>query len=204
MLSLYLGDDQPDTLDHINIYGKNKNITWAVNASDTKFFASYPEHLAKAVSTEDVALHAHSYSVSVDTYNNIPKMKTFMKITQTDIYTDPTGRKVEFINAMESNDYPIFTFMYHPEYQLLKFYGPKKWQLAKDRKVAEEVAFRASLQLNREARKNTNKPNTSFASLYSSYGVSRVPSQQYPMVKELEIQAYGYSQWSNEYNTNTK
>jgi len=65
---------------------------------------------------EDVALHAHSYSISVDTYNNIPKMKDFMTITQTDILIEKTGRKVEFINAMEAKNYPIYTFMYHPEY----------------------------------------------------------------------------------------
>jgi hypothetical protein len=52
-----------------------------MNSSDSKFFSTYPEHLSKAVSIEEVALHAHSYSISVDTYNNIPKMNTFMKIT---------------------------------------------------------------------------------------------------------------------------
>ena len=63
-----------------------------MNASDSKFFASYPKNLSEAVSTEDVALHAHSYSISVDTFNNIPKMNNFMKITQTDLYVEPSGR----------------------------------------------------------------------------------------------------------------
>jgi len=65
---------------------------------------------------ENYVLHAHSYSVGVDTYNSYEKLRNFMKITQKDWYKDPDGKNIEFINAMEANDYPIFVSMYHPEY----------------------------------------------------------------------------------------
>ena len=78
----------------------------------------------------DYVLHAHSYSVGVDTYNQYENLRNFMKITQTDIYVDEEGKMIEFIDSMEAYDYPIFATMYHPEYQLLDFLGPRMWNLA--------------------------------------------------------------------------
>lgn len=60
-----------------------------------------------------LALHAHSYAVSIETFNKYPKFTKTMKIIQTDKY-EKTGQK--FIDAMEAYNYPIFATMYHPEY----------------------------------------------------------------------------------------
>lgn len=66
---------------------------------------------------EGLALHAHTFSVSLETFNKTPGLKKFMKITQTDTWTRPyDGEVIEYIASMESIDYPIFTTMYHPEY----------------------------------------------------------------------------------------
>lgn len=120
-------------------------------------------------------LHAHSYSVSFDTFNSIPKLKSFMKITQSDILVKSDGSRLKFINSYESEQYPMYATMYHPEYQNLKFEGMKKWNLIANNKT-DEIAFRLSLKLNRDARLNKNKPNSSWDSLFQSYGVSRIPS----------------------------
>lgn len=77
---------------------------------------------------EGLALHAHSFSISIDTYEKTPGLKNEMMITQTDSWFDKdTGKNVPFIAAMEHTYYPIFTTMYHPEYQLLVFTGKNKW-----------------------------------------------------------------------------
>lgn len=66
---------------------------------------------------EKVALHAHTYSVSTETFESTPGLKQQMKITQTDVWVRPEdGKEIEFIAAMEGVDYPIFLTMYHPEY----------------------------------------------------------------------------------------
>lgn len=75
-----------------------------------------------------------------------------MKILQTDTWKRPSdGKKIEFIDAMESVNYPMFATMYHPEYQVLDFPGPKKWRQA-EKETGEHIAFRMSLLLNRYAR----------------------------------------------------
>jgi len=55
--------------------------------------------------------------------------------------------------------------MYHPEYQMLTFEGQKKWNLIAN-ETTDEIAFRLSLKLNRDARMNKNKPGSTFESLY--------------------------------------
>lgn len=123
----------------------------------------------------DSVLHAHSYAVSFDTFNSVKKLKEFMTITQSDILDRPDGSKVKFINAYEAKNYSMYATMYHPEYQMLTFEGRKRWNLVAN-DTTDEIAFRLSLKLNRDARLNKNKPNSSFESLFNSFGVSRVPS----------------------------
>ena len=58
---------------------------------------------------------------------------------------------------MEAREYPIYCTMYHPEYQYIDYVGPGTWEKYENRKNAEEMTFRFSLHLNREARKNSNR-----------------------------------------------
>ena len=78
-----------------------------------------------------LALHAHSFAISVDTFKSTSGLNDEMKITQTDVLSKD-GKIVEFVNAMESQRYPIFATMYHPEYQVLDQIGPEKWRLVND------------------------------------------------------------------------
>ena len=70
--------------------------------------------------SDKIALHFHDFVISMDTFNNCPKMVENMLITQTDtgIRTD-TEDNITFVNSYEARKYPIFTTMYHPEYQLI-------------------------------------------------------------------------------------
>ena len=62
-----------------------------------------------------LTIHAHSYSVGIDTFNKTQGLKNFMKITQLDTWG--SGKEnITFVDSMESKDYPIYTTMYHPEY----------------------------------------------------------------------------------------
>jgi carbamoylphosphate synthase small subunit len=82
-----------------------------------------------AMGKKGLALHAHTYSVSMDTFNSSSSLSSFMKITQTDTWLRPSdGKNIEYVAAMEAKDYPIFTTMYHPEYQLLDYLGDKRWE----------------------------------------------------------------------------
>ena len=147
---------------------------------------------------EGLALHAHSYSISIDTYENTPGLKNEMIITQTDQWHDKaTGKDVKFIAAMEHKYYPIFTTMYHPEYQLLVFTGQNKWNIV-DNDVTDEIAFRDSLKLNRLARMNGNRVKPGFEDLINrQMAISRVPADKYPMKDDVEVYAYGFQRHSD-------
>jgi hypothetical protein len=79
---------------------------------------------------------------------------------------------------MEAKNYPIYTSMYHPEYMLLR-------QTLDD---TDEIAFRYSLLVNRDARTNSNKILGYHADFFAKWGVSRVPASPYTVGE-----AYGYS-----------
>lgn len=73
-----------------------------------------------------------------------------------------------------------------------------KWQLAGMhnnalRPVTDEIAFRVSLRLNREARMNNNKPKGSEYEFMHKWSVSQIPAQSYPMAASLDVYAYGYN-----------
>lgn len=101
------------------------------------------------------------------------------------------GRK--FIDAAEAKHYPIFMYMYHPEYQMLDFIGSKKWPLAKDHRAAKEIAFRTSLLLNREARKNDNRIHSENAPYFEKMTINKAHAKPYPMVGDVIIYAYGWN-----------
>lgn len=105
------------------------------------------------MASQDYVKHAHSYSISMDTYEKTPGLKSFMTVTSVDTLQP---QNVTFIDSMEAKNYPIYTSMYHPEYQLLDFGGPKKWKLATNDDT-DEIAFRLSLLVNRDARSNSNR-----------------------------------------------
>lgn len=106
---------------------------------------------------EGLVLHAHTYSTSMETYRRISGLHDEMIVTQTDIWIDDRSenkseiREVEFISAMEHRKYPLYTSMYHPEYQLLEFTNDKKW-LTIESAATDEIAYRFSLKLHQIAK----------------------------------------------------
>lgn len=137
------------------IYGENRAINWTDNESI--FFKDWPEELVDKMEDEGLFLHAHHYSTSLKTWEKTPGLKNEMIVTQTDIWYDEKNVSgshspyIEFIAAMEHKRYPIFTTMYHPEYQLLVFTGSKKWTII-DNEITDEIAYRFSQKLNRIAK----------------------------------------------------
>jgi len=83
------------------------------------------------------ALHAHSFAISMDTFNKTAGLKSFMTVTAVDTLQP---ENITFIDSMEAKHYPIYTTMYHPEYMISK---------TDDN---DEMAFRLSLKVNRDAR----------------------------------------------------
>lgn len=133
VVSVYQANDSIDALDTIVIYGENRPINWTGAASNSAFFKDWPKELRDQMEEEGLALHAHTYSTSMATYEGTPGLRDEMIVTQTDIWHDEKNvsgspsAEVPFIAAMEHKRYPIYTSMYHPEYQLLVFTGDRRW-----------------------------------------------------------------------------
>lgn len=164
VVSVVQANDDINALDRVVIYGENRPVTWTNSAhnGESRFFNDFPKYLVDHMQHKGLALHAHTYSISTDTYERIPGLKNEMVITQSDVWhDDKTGNDIPFIAAMEHKRYPIFTTMYHPEYQLLVFTGLNRWNLV-DCSMTDEIAFRASLKLNRLARSNSNRVKPGF------------------------------------------
>jgi len=59
----------------------------------------------------------------------------------------------------------------------------------------DEIAFRLSLLVNRDARSNSNRikgTQKQQAKFMRRYGVSRVPAVAFPMIAGMDVYAYGY------------
>ena len=112
------------------------------------------------------------------TYNKTPGLKSFMTVTSVDTLQP---ENITFIDSMEAKHYPIYTSMYHPEYMISK---------TDDN---DEIAFRLSLLVNRDARQNSNEIEGNAQEFFAKWGVSRVPAQRYGDAYTLGA-AYGYDE----------
>ena len=92
---------------------KTRPIHWSVNPQDTAFWSIFTKEETDRMTKERMALHAHDWSITMKMFNHYPKLKEFMRVTQTD-----TFKGTEFVNAFEAKNYPIYGMMYHPEYQI--------------------------------------------------------------------------------------
>ena len=186
VVSVILGGDNIETLDDVDIYGKSRPAHWTTRKpEDSQLFRKFPANLTAKMAHEGLALHAHSYSVSMDTFEKTAGLKKFMKVLQTDVLYTSTAN-ITFIDSMEARNYPIMTTMYHPEYQLNNYIGEKKWAAATDRKAAEEIAFRISHNLYRLARQNGNRVVDELSHM--------IPEsvKPYPMIGEVMMYAFGW------------
>lgn len=133
VISIYQAGDDISALDRIVIYGENRPISWT--EAESRFFEDFPERIKSQMSNKGLSLHAHTYSTSTETHDRLAGLRDEMVVTQTDIWHDAKNesgsqhKDVEFIAAMEHKSYPIFSSMYHPEYQLLEFTGDRTWAI---------------------------------------------------------------------------
>ena len=74
-------------------------------------FHTFPKNLTDKMESNPYVNHEHSYSLSMETFNNTPGLYQMMKVTAVDKLDNIT-----FVDSMEAKNYPIYTTMYHPEY----------------------------------------------------------------------------------------
>lgn len=155
-------------------------------------WGAFPKTTTDKMVSQGLVLHAHSFSVRVDSFENSILNDTW-KITQSDTLALEDGSSVKFIGSMESKEYSIFSTMYHPEYQMLEFAGKKKWNLVNN-DTTDEIGYRLSMKVNRLARTNGNRiDGQNEAYFWRKYGLNRVPASIYPMIPDLSVYSYGYT-----------
>lgn len=76
---------------------------------------------------------------------------------------------------------------------MLDYVGPKRWPFAKDHRSAEEIAYRVSMLLNREARKNKNRISPRDVDYFEHMTINKAEDLPYPMVGDIIIYAYGWN-----------
>jgi carbamoylphosphate synthase small subunit len=69
-----------------------------------------------------MAFHGHQYVITAQTYKESKTMRDNLRIVHTD-YSVINNKTVEFVNTFEAKNYPFFSMMWHPEYQLTEFAG---------------------------------------------------------------------------------
>jgi len=84
VVSIILGEDKVDTLDAVVIYGENRPVEWVGDPQATNTFRTFPKGLTDRMASQGYAKHAHSYSISIDTYDKTPGLKSFMAVTSVD------------------------------------------------------------------------------------------------------------------------
>jgi anthranilate/para-aminobenzoate synthase component II len=61
-------------------------------------------------------------------------MNSFFNVLMVDTFNGTT-----FINSMEAKNYPIYTLMFHPEFQIIDFMTEAKFPLVANEKTDEFV-----------------------------------------------------------------
>ena len=78
------------------------------------------------MSKEELVLHFHNWSVLESDYLSIDSLKAFYKPIS--INQHPEGMR--YITSFEAYNYPIYSVIYHPEYQMMMNPGPDTQAIA--------------------------------------------------------------------------
>jgi len=73
-------------------------------------FRDFPRSLIRKMSKNEIAFHAHDWTIAKNTYSKYKKLDDFFNILATDTHNGTT-----FLLATESKNYPISGIMFHPE-----------------------------------------------------------------------------------------
>jgi hypothetical protein len=60
---------------------KSRPIQWKANPKTTKFWSSFSQEETNRMTKENMALHAHYYSITMKKFNQYPKLNKFFKVT---------------------------------------------------------------------------------------------------------------------------
>ena len=68
---MILGEDDIKTLSEIVIYGQSRPVKWEVKnpLEDSQLFKYFTPELVEKVASRNLSLHAHTYSVSFETFS---------------------------------------------------------------------------------------------------------------------------------------
>jgi hypothetical protein len=115
----------------VKVTNENLPISW-VHAVDkvreeSKTFAGFSQELIETMSKEKVAIHFHNWSVLEEDCLAIDSLRAFFKLTS--INQHPEGKR--YVTGFEAHNYPIYSVIYHPEYQMMMNPTPTNMAIAK-------------------------------------------------------------------------
>ena len=79
------------------------------------------------MSIEKVAIHFHNWSVLESDYLAIDSLNAFYKLIS--VNQHPDGMR--YVTGFEAHKYPIYSVIYHPEYQMIMNPNPVTLAIAK-------------------------------------------------------------------------
>lgn len=103
------------------------------------------------MANETLALHAHDYVITQETYDGSQALNTFYNVIASD-----THLGTEFVVAIEAKDYPIAGVMFHPETQTIRTMGGDNSALRGkiNNEVTDSINFHFSEYLMKRAKMN--------------------------------------------------
>ena len=106
-------EDDKHTLSNVTIYRESRRIHPTVDLKhESSLFAAFPEELIRRMTTENLALHAHDWVITTETYKKREVLSDFFKVLAIDAH-----QGTEFVLAVEGKKYPVSGTMFHPEAQ---------------------------------------------------------------------------------------
>ena len=80
------------------------------------------------MATEKVAVHFHNWGILESDFHAIDSLKAFYKLIS--VNESPEG--LRYVTGMEAYNYPLFSVIYHPEYQMMMNPNPLTLAIAKN------------------------------------------------------------------------
>lgn len=115
MIHYLANEDAKDTLSKVEVYGQSRPLDFEVGelkGGKYTLFDSFPSELLYKLETENLNLHAHTWTITTETYEKRKQLRDFFDV----LATDEEGG-VEFVVAVEAKNYPVTGVMFHPETQ---------------------------------------------------------------------------------------
>ena len=145
------------------------------------------------MATDEMFLHIHEFSLGLEAWHGFGKLGEHLNIVQMDEVQLPGEKPQPFVAGFEAKNYPIYGYIYHPEYMFTDWVGPGRFpKYDKHRTAAEEMVFRYSLQLNRDGRKNNHRLNKDNSHLVEEINPNKNELKPFPLAGPLINYAYGF------------